>query len=246
MLGRTVAVLARRLADDLLSLVFPTLCVLCGEPVDSLADGITCAACWSDVGAPPTSARCPRCHAPKSAEATTDCPGCRGMVLDGLRYIGPYQGVLRAHVLFLKRRPQVCRRLREKIQRVLAEESAFRDVAIVLPVPLHPRRLRERGYNQAELLAEEAARALARPLEKDVLRRILYTEPHRAGMDALARARRVAGSFAVTSAEAVRGRVILLVDDVFTSGATLNECARTLRRSGARAVYGFVLARALA
>jgi predicted amidophosphoribosyltransferase len=50
----------------------------------------------------------------------------------------------------------------------------------------------------------------------------------------------------VTSAEAVRGRVILLVDDVFTSGATLNECARTLRRSGARAVYGFVLARALA
>jgi predicted amidophosphoribosyltransferase len=110
------------------------------------------------------------------------------MVLDGLRYIGPYQGVLRAHVLFLKRRPQVCRRLREKIQRVLAEESAFRDVAIVLPVPLHPRRLRERGYNQAELLAEEAARALARPLEKDVLRRILYTEPHRAGMDALARA----------------------------------------------------------
>ncbi|GBC83043.1 hypothetical protein HRbin10_02182 [bacterium HR10] len=177
---------------------------------------------------------------------TTECSACRGMVLDGLRYIGPYHGVLRAHVLFLKRRPQVCRRLREKIQEVLTGESLFRDVAMVLPVPLHPRRLRERGYNQAELLAEEAARTLARPMERGVLRRILYTEPHRAGMDALARARRVAGSFAVTSAEAVRGRVILLVDDVFTSGATLNECARTLRRSGARAVYGFVLARALA
>jgi predicted amidophosphoribosyltransferase len=63
-------------------------------------------------------------------------------------------------------------------------------------------------------------------------------------MDARERAQSIAGSFAVTSEEAVRGKILLLVDDVYTSGATLNECARTLRQAGARRVFGFVIARA--
>jgi ComF family protein len=166
------------------------------------------------------------------------------MALDLLRYVGPYAGVLRAQVLFLKKKPYVCPRLREEIRKTVAGEPAFRDVQLVLPIPLHPRRRRERGYNQAELVAEEVARALARPLRREVVRRVIYTEPHRAGADAVARARSVARCFAVASPDALRGRVVLLVDDVYTTGATLNECAQTVRQAGARAVYGFVVARA--
>jgi len=233
----------RSFADFLLSMIFPSRCVLCGEPVESLADGITCAACWSALDRLP-AARCARCHAPVSVPSE-GCPACREMVLDRLRFLGPYTGALRAQLLFLKRKPYVCRRLREEIREEVAAESAFRDAELILPVPLHPRRQRERGYNQAELLAEEVACALGRPLRPGVLRRAIYTKPHGAGADAVARARSVAGSFVVTSAETLRGRVVLLVDDVYTTGATLNECARTVRAAGARVVYGFAVARAL-
>lgn len=240
-----ISLLRNRLVDGLLSVIFPARCALCGEPVESLADGIVCAACWSDLEHRPRDPRCRRCHMPVSArEAPAQCPACSEMVLDLLRYVGPYRGALREHLLFLKRKPQVCERLRERIREVLREDPVFRDVEVVLPVPLHPRRLRERGYNQATLLARDVARVLARPLREDVLRRIVDTEPRRAGMDARERAQSIAGSFAVTSEEAVRGKILLLVDDVYTSGATLNECARTLRQAGARRVFGFVIARA--
>lgn len=167
------------------------------------------------------------------------------MVLDRLWFLGPYEGVLRAHLLFLKRKPQVCQRLREKIREKLRQEPALQDVEVVLAVPLHPRRLRERGYNQASLLAQEVARTLGRPEGEGILHRVKYTEPHRAGADAVARARSVADCFAVALPERIRGRIVLLVDDVYTSGATLNECARIVRRAGACAVYGFVIARAV-
>ncbi len=243
--GRWISSLRHHLAGSLLSVIFPSRCALCGEPVESLADGIACAACWSDLEHRPRDPRCLRCHMPVSArEAPAQCPACSEMALDRLRYVGPYRGALRAHLLFLKRKPQVCGRLRERIREALRDEPLFSDVELVLPVPLHPRRLRERGYNQAAVLAKDVARALARPLREDVMRRIVDTEPRRAGMDARERAQSIAGSFAVTSEEAVRGKVILLVDDVYTSGATLNECARTVRQAGARLVFGFVIARA--
>lgn len=235
--------MGRSFADFLLSVIFPSRCTLCGEPVESLADGITCAACWSALDRLP-AARCARCHALVNVPSER-CPACREMELDRLRFLGPYAGALRAHLLFLKRKPYVCRRLREEIRKGVATELTFRDVELVLPVPLHPRRRRERGYNQADLLAEEIAGALGRPLRREVLRRVIYTEPHRAGADAWARARSLARCFVVTAAEVVRGKVVLLVDDVYTTGATLNECARTVRAAGARAVYGFVVARTL-
>lgn len=237
------ATVGQSFADVLLSVIFPSRCMLCGEPVESLADGLTCAACWATLDWLP-AARCARCHAPVKAPVE-ECPACPAMALDRLRFLGPYTGALRAHLLFLKRKPYVCRRLREEIGKRVATEPIFREVELVLPVPLHPRRQRERGYNQAELLAEEVARALICPLRRDVLRRVIYTEPHRAGMDAQARARRVAQCFVVTSPKAVWGKTVLLVDDVYTTGATLNECARTVRAAGARAVYGFVVARAI-
>jgi ComF family protein len=112
---------------------------------------------------------------------------------------------------------------------------------LVVPVPLHPRRLAERGYNQAALLARPVARALALPFVTGELRRLVNTNAQ-ARLGGHERRANVAGAFAAS--EAVRGRRVLLVDDVATTGATLLACGSALRERGASGVVALVLARA--
>ncbi len=113
---------------------------------------------------------------------------------------------------------------------------------LIVPVPLHPRRERERGFNQALLLARRVGRAWSRPVRSDVLRRTAPTPPQtELGVDA--RRANVRGAFAVRRPELVADRHILIVDDVFTTGATVGECARCLRRAGAATVGVLTLAR---
>ncbi|HJL18025.1 MAG TPA: ComF family protein [Sandaracinaceae bacterium LLY-WYZ-13_1] len=122
-------------------------------------------------------------------------------------------------------------------------EAAVRlagEVDAVVPVPLHPRRLRERGFDQAALLAGPVAHALAVPRMTGVLRRVRDTRPQ-ASLDMAVRAANVRGAFVVRGAPPPR---VLLVDDVRTTGATLAECAERLRAAGARRVHPLVLARA--
>jgi ComF family protein len=115
---------------------------------------------------------------------------------------------------------------------------------LLIPVPLHPVRLRWRGFNQALLLAQPLGRTWGVPVDAFALRRSRATPPQ-VGLDERARRRNVQGAFAVAPGAAIKDRRILLVDDVFTTGATVDECAATLRRAGARCVDVLVLARAL-
>ncbi len=112
----------------------------------------------------------------------------------------------------------------------------------ILPVPLHPSRERERGFNQAYILAKLLSRRHGVPVLKGLLRRIRPTPPQ-AGKRR-ERIRNVRGAFRVHHPEQIRGRSILLVDDVYTTGATVNECARVLMKAGARGVWVYTLARA--
>jgi ComF family protein len=113
---------------------------------------------------------------------------------------------------------------------------------LVMPVPLHPKRLRERGFNQSLLLADRVAETLDADLDFSSLKRIRYTKPQ-TGLGSKERKRNVRKAFGVSSREAVKGREVLLVDDVATTGSTLNECALTLKRAGCRQVFCLVLAR---
>jgi ComF family protein len=115
---------------------------------------------------------------------------------------------------------------------------------LLIPVPLHVSRLRWRGFNQSLLLTKELARSWEMPLDPFVLRRCRSTPPQ-VGLDERARRRNVRGAFTVVDRTSIKGRSVLLVDDVFTTGATVNECAATLRRAGARCVDVLVLARVL-
>lgn len=131
-----------------------------------------------------------------------------------------------------------------------ALESSFRrkhDVAsvdVVVPVPLHPRRLATRGYNQAELLASAFAERINRRCDSVSLVRIRDTE-HQSRSNAEDRRKNLKGAFRVKDASLVRGRTVVLIDDVMTTGATLEECTDALYEGGAYKVVPFVLAKAL-
>ncbi len=113
----------------------------------------------------------------------------------------------------------------------------------VVPIPLHPKRLRERGFNQSQLLARYVSRALDAELDFLSLGRIRYTRPQ-TGLKRDERRKNVKGAFEVSDGKALKGRILILVDDVATTANTLNECARILKRAGAEKVFGLVLARA--
>jgi ComF family protein len=115
-------------------------------------------------------------------------------------------------------------------------------IDVIMPVPLHRSRLRERGFNQALLLASAVGRAHGIPLSYDNLTRFRATRPQ-VELSGEERVQNVRGAFRLTRPADVEGKRVLLVDDVFTTGATMNECAAVLKRAGARSVVALTLAR---
>ncbi len=151
--------------------------------------------------------------------------------------LGPYEGSLRVaiHELKYRGRRRVAARLAEELVRADGVFPVVEGADALVPVPLHPRRLRERGFNQAELLALAVGRATRLPVLKGALLRRRDTLPQ-AGLSAARRRANVASAFVVRRRGLVVGRVLVLVDDVTTTGATVHACAAMLRECGAKDV----------
>lgn len=155
--------------------------------------------------------------------------------------IGWYEGALRESILVLKREPYLPRHLAG----LLADAAkSLPGITRIVPVPLHKDRLRARGFNQATIIARELAGALGAPLDETSLVRVSSAEKYRTGLDAKGRRDSVAGAFAVRHPRIVQNEQILLVDDVFTTGATVSSCADVLISAGAKSVLIMTLARA--
>lgn len=158
--------------------------------------------------------------------------------------LGPYTGALRSVLHSLKYGQQT--RAAERLAEALVEEPSVRELAaggaVLVPVPLHPRRRQERGYNQSELLAQALGRRLGFPVASGALVRRKDTPPQ-TGLTAAARRRNVSGAFAVRRRALLASRLVILVDDIFTTGATVSTCARVLQAAGAREVRLLTVAR---
>lgn len=185
-----------------------------------------------------------------------ECGTCREgeLAFDGARTFGLYAGKLRKVVLRLKFAGD--ERLGARLGELLGpswdslEQTGEWVSPLIVPVPLHPSRQRERGFNQSEHLAAGLVRALrsqsagtALQIDKACLRRTRATRPQ-TGLSVTARRQNLRAAFEVIDPRHIRARVIVLVDDVMTTGATFSACARTLKRAGALRVFGLALARA--
>lgn len=229
----------KNITSGLLDLIFPPQCILCKRGGSAL-----CPTCLPALH-PPSVARCQHCHTILLANSL--CRQCQQhpLLLSGLRAFSIYQEPLRTCIHALKYEGN--RRLAEPLGQLLAETyTRYKLQAdILLPVPLHPTRLRERGYNQSALLARTCASLLGIAYRDDLLMRQRATTPQ-VGLSLQERLRNVAGAFQPAlafTAEALAQRRILIIDDVCTTGATIEACAAPLFAAGARSVWGLVLAR---
>jgi len=159
------------------------------------------------------------------------------------RAVGLYEGALREAVLMLKRQPHVPKHVEELLAAAITRGPLSSSTRVV-PVPLHPKRLKMRGFNQASIVADTVSKSLKLPLDEVSLVRVSSTEKYRAGLDRKGRHDTVAGAFVVSHPRLVANENILLVDDVFTTGATVSACAEALMNAGAANVYVLTLARA--
>jgi len=241
--------LASQLYDSALALVYPQACAVCGRSVESRHDGVACDDCWIATHLfSEDETLCWKCGlftpaaVAKERLANIRCGRCDDEAFDAARSCGFYQGALRASILELKRQPSVAQRLARLMFDTLQRRPLNSD--LIIPVPLHQTRERERGFNQAALLARELARLSHLRLDEHSVIRLIHTERHRAGMDSIARRKSVTGAFAVRHADSITGRRVLLIDDVFTTGATVSACAAVLKDAGAEEVCVLTVARA--
>lgn len=234
-----------RWLDLALDVVLPRSCIPCGTPLPPGAPSALCATCRAAmVGFPHPC--CPRCGDPIGAGGVP-CPACqaRPPAFASARALGPYvpgppANLLAVAIQHLKYRD--ARALAGPLGALMAAHYPFPADALVAPVPLHRRRLRARGYNQALLLARTLARRRGLALAPRLLERTRPTA-EQAALAAADRMRNVRGAFRLRAASRADGRVIVLVDDVLTTGATADACARTLRTGGAAAVHVYTLGR---
>ena len=230
--------------DAVLSVVIAPSCAACDEVLEHPTRGAVCERCWQSI-VPLTPPLCDRCGDPLPAWRSISlplarCPRCRRTrrVVDRSRAIGPYDGALRAivHAMKYEGRRSLARPLGALMRQRGAE--MLDGVACAVPVPLHPSRRRERGFNQAADLASQLGMPVVAALRRT---RATATQT---GLPAARRHRNVRDAFALTRAgRGLAGATVLVVDDVSTTGATLEACARVLKEAGVVEVRALTAAR---
>jgi ComF family protein len=225
---------------------FPPLCLLCRKFLTAPLETHFCSSCSAALPLI-QGPLCPRCGIPFVSQEGADhfCGGCmeNAPAFDAARSIGVYAGALRKaiHLLKYTSRPL----LAAPLGMLLAQQGRQlldQDHDLIIPVPLHARRVRQRGFNQSLALAREVGKRWGIAVAAEGMERARWTDPQTM-LHERQRQRNVRDAFRCTTI--VEMKKILLIDDVYTSGSTANECAKVLKRNGARRITVLTLARTL-
>ena len=225
-------------------LLWPAVCINCRQSICE-TDKNLCKKCWEDLQSCIAGDYCPRCGRDASRYGLVGgaCPDCQGREFhfDRMARAGIYDAALQGMILAFKNgQTELDSTLSFLANSALQGADFYSDIEFFVPVPLHWSRRLIRGYNQSLVLAKQLKHPMA-TISTDLVR-IRRTKSQPAMASAAARARNVAGAFAVRRGHNFAGRRICLVDDIKTTGATLNECAKTLTQAGAVKVFALVLA----
>ena len=237
----------RSFVKSIVDFIFPCTCSICGSLFDSKEETGVCPHCLLQIKYI-EHPFCSLCGKPFYSDVVTDhlCGDC----LTGKRYfskaraVGYYNGVLRkaTHLLKYKFKNHLALSLGNIMIQRLQYLLSGMTYHLIIPVPLHPARLRGRGFNQALLLARSVSKTYKIPIDPYTLIRNRWTEPQ-VGLCERERGNNVRGAFSILKKVSIAGRDILLVDDVYTSGNTVEECSNTLIKAGANRVDVLTLAR---
>jgi ComF family protein len=237
----------RKFSRHLFSLVFPDECRICEQPLEEVSRIPVCPSCLAKPAQLDAEYFCVQCRAPFQSRFPLDeegrCGLCRRGLLgfDAAYSFGFYEGELREliHLFKYERVETLAKPLGRLLSIALPRQQSF---DAIVPMPLHWRKRWQRGFNQSALLAREVSRRTHVPVNH-ALRRVRNTAAQ-AGLTNTKRRLNVSGAFRAKNRADLRGRQVLLVDDVMTTGATASSCARVLKRAGASQVTLLTLARA--
>lgn len=247
----------KKVLGAFLDFLFPAECVFCKNFLGEERLLGFCKGCWEKIELI-TGSLCACCGKPFVSESISEtapeftCENCRKSLyhFDKARAVGKYQGVLREAIHQFKYspsqvgmgKPRLGKPLSELLLRHLPPDLKIQSFDLVMPVPLHKNRKAQRGFNQSEILAKFLSRRYQIPLDTSHLYRMKETQPQ-VGLSGSERAENVKGAFGIQNAINLKGKKVILVDDVWTTGATVNESSRMLKKAEAKEVLVLTLAR---
>lgn len=227
---------------------FPSFCQICSSLLEFPHEKIVCNSCWESLKVR-RAAYCLCCG--RFFESSTE-PHLCGLCLHKIphfschRSCGRYEGKLKDIILLYKyRKLQILGKglAQFAYQTLDNEEAIWWGIDAIIPVPLHPKRKKQRGFNQAQIIARELARLKKTVVIERVLIK-LKNVPPQTSLAAEERKKNVKGIYKVSKPEQIKGKIVLLVDDVFTTGSTIYECSSVLRKAGAKDVRALTIAQA--
>ena len=238
--------------SEVLDLIYPRWCKICDIRLSQGSIVCFCKSCWDEIKFinPPY---CKKCGIPYPLAQNSDSFVCGNCInnksyISKIRAIGIYDGVLRKaiHEFKYKGKSKLGFHLANLMIKKIKENQEIieflKDVSFIIPVPLHRSKLKEREYNQSEILANLISKEIDIPVENNIIKRIKVTRPQ-SELKEEERQKNVKGVFEVKRNEKIEGKILLLIDDIVTTGATVEECAKVLIKSGANEIRVLSLSR---
>ena len=232
---------------SLIDIIYPRYCLICSNSINDSSYEGACASCLEkiDINVSPFCKKCGFCL--RSVKMAKDsCSKCdhKQYYFDRALSVCEYSGIARKCIQLFKykRKLKIGRNLSRIMLAFLKDHFSVDSIDLITAVPLHRSKLMERGFNQAEILAESIRLNLNLPASFDNLKRIRKTLSQYQ-LPLAKKQRNISGAFDCTDKAFFKNKSILIVDDIFTTGATLNECSRVLKNAGAKRVYTLTMAR---